>query len=137
MLDREIILNLEKKIIVNNDPFPHAAIENFLPAEIVKKAEEEFLLLKKTNDSGNMKFQKTKRHLESYKDMPTTIKKIIDFFYSTDFMNLLERKFNLKNVQADWDLHGGGLHESFKGGFLKIHSDFFVTIYHKELNIRT
>ena len=124
MLDREIILNLEKKIIVNNDPFPHAAIENFLPAEIVKKAEEEFLLLKKTNDSGNMKFQKTKRHLESYKDMPTTIKKIIDFFHSTDFINLLERKFNLKNVQADWNLHGGGLHESFKGGFLKIHSDF-------------
>ena len=41
MLDEKIILDLEKRVIVSNDPFPHTVINNFLPLEIVKKAEKE------------------------------------------------------------------------------------------------
>ena len=48
----------------------------------------------------------------------------IDFLHSQYFLHILERKFNLKNLLPDWKLFGGGLHESFRGGFLKIHSDF-------------
>ena len=69
-------------------------------------------------------FQKTKKSSENYYEMPKTIKKIIGFFYSEDFLKVLEKKFDLRNVEADWGLHGGGMHESFKGGFLKVHSDF-------------
>ena len=65
--------------------------------------------------------------------MPYTIKKIIDFFYSKNFINILEKKFNLKNIEADWTLHDGGLHESFNSGFLKVHSDF---IYMRKSKLR-
>ena len=122
--DKEIILNLEKKIIVSNDPFPHSIIKNFLPNNLIQKAESEFISFRKTFSAGNILFQKTKKSSENYYEMPKTIKKIIDFFYSEDFLKILEKKFNLKNVEADWGLHGGGMHESFKGGFLKVHSDF-------------
>ena len=122
--DKEIISNLEKKIIVSNDPFPHSIVKDFLPNDLVQKAETEFISFKKTFNAGNILFQKTKKSLENYSEMPRTIKKIIDFLYSEDFLKILERKFNLKNVEADWDLHGGGMHESFRGGFLKVHSDF-------------
>jgi len=69
-------------------------------------------------------FQKTKKVLYDYLKMPFVLKKTIDFLHSQDFLRILERKFNLKNLLSDWKLFGGGLHESFRGGFLKIHSDF-------------
>ncbi len=133
MLDKKIISELEKKIIVENNPFPHCIIENFLPLEIITKAENEFVNFRKTYSAGNKLFQKTKKSSEKYEEMPETVKKIITFFYSKDFINILEEKFNLNNVEADWSLHGGGLHESFKGGFLKVHSDF---IYIRKSKLR-
>ena len=129
MLDEKIILDLEKRVIVSNDPFPHTVINNFLPLEIVKKAENEFIDFKKSADSLNIandgpkEFMK-KKSLSDYSQMPSVVKQIIDFLYSKDFLDFLERKFQLKNLEADWTLHGGGLHESLRGGFLKIHSDF-------------
>jgi len=133
MFDNEILSEIEKKIAVTEEPFPNAIIEKFLPLEIVKKAEEEFTNFKKTAKAGSAQFQKTKRWGETYEDMPYTIKKIVDFFYSKNFINILEKKFNLKNIQADWTLHGGGLHESFNSGFLKVHSDF---IYMRKSKLR-
>ena len=108
----------------------------FFPLEMAKEAEEEFKNYNTTIEAGVRgaeHFQKTKRFSNRYEDMPYTIKKIIDFLYSKNFINILEKKFNLKNVEPDWSLFGGGLHESFNGGFLKIHSDF---IYMRESKLR-
>ena len=124
MIDKKYIANINQKIIVSNDPYPHAVINDFLPLEIVKKAEEEFIGLNQSVTAGSPQFQKTKKVLYDYSKIPFVLKKTIDFFYSQDFLGILERKFNLKNLLADWKLFGGGLHESFRGGFLKIHSDF-------------
>ena len=124
MLDEKIIPDLEKKIIVSNYPFPHAIINNFLPLEIVKRAEQECIGLNQSVTAGSPQFQKTKKVLYDYSKMPFVLKKTIDFLHSQDFLHILERKFNLKNLLPDWKLFGGGLHESFRGGFLKIHSDF-------------
>ena len=124
MLNNEILTDIENKIVVSDDPFPNAIIRNILPKEIVKNAEDEFIKFAKTKDAGCKPFQKTKKLSENYETMPTTIKGIVNFFYSRDFIGILEKKFDLKNVVADWTLHGGGLHESFNGGFLKVHSDF-------------
>ena len=78
MLDKTLISNIEKVFFVDNDPFPNAIINNFLPIEVAKKAENEFLNYRKTVDAGNTRYQKTKMHNEDYKNMPDTIKKIID-----------------------------------------------------------
>tara|TARA_B110000438_G_C15655872_1_gene581622 strand:- start:59 stop:841 length:783 start_codon:yes stop_codon:yes gene_type:complete len=124
-MNKEInISEIEEKIIVNNNPFPNVLINNLLPIDIVKKAESEFIAFKKTVNAGCKPFQKTKRLFEDYEMMPPTIQEIIKFFNSKSFINVLEKKFNLKNIKPDWTLHGGGLHESFNGGFLKVHSDF-------------
>ena len=37
MFDNEILSEIEKKIVVTEEPFPNAIIEKFLPLEIVKK----------------------------------------------------------------------------------------------------
>ena len=133
MFDEKIILDLEKKSIVSDDPFPNTVIRDFLPEKIITSNENEFLNLTKTTDAGTKEFQKTKKLLSDYNQMPPTIKKTIDFLYSDEFLKFLEKKFQLKNLLADWKFHGGGLHESFKGGFLKIHSDF---IYKRKSKLR-
>ena len=53
-----------------------------------------------------------------------TIKEIIKNLNNKKFLNILEKKFNLTNLEPDWSLTGGGMHQSFRGGFLKVHSDF-------------
>ena len=133
MLDKTLISNFEKKFLVDKDPFPNIIINDFLPIEIVRKAENEFISYKKTINSGNIRFQKTKMHSDDYANMPHTIKKIIYFFYSKDFIKLLETKFNLRNILPDWNFYGGGMHESRKGGYLKLHSDF---IYIKKRKVK-
>ena len=124
MLDKSFLSDIESKIIVNNDPYPNAVINNTLPADIIKKMEEEFINFNKTSTAGLEEFQKLKWVLNDYSKMPLTIKNAIDFFYSEGFLRILERKFHLKNLLPDWNFFGGGLHQSFRGGFLKIHSDF-------------
>ena len=44
----------------------------------------------------------------------------INFLYSKEFLKILEKKFELEELLPDWQLFGGGLHQSFKGGFLTI-----------------
>ena len=118
---------IEKKINVVNDPFPHSIIEDFLPKNLAESAEIEFNKFNQISDSGNKLFQNTKKSYENFSEMPDSVKKIIKFLYSDEFIKILEKKFNLENVEPDWDLHGGGMHESFKGGYLKVHSDFLYT----------
>ena len=138
MFNNEILSQIKKKIVVSDDPFPNATISNFLPLEIVTMAEKEFLGLNRTVDAGSAQFQKTKKVLYDYSKMPSTIKKTIDFLYSDAFLRILESKFKLKNLLADWKLFGGGLHESSKGGFLKVHSDFIYmrkSLLRRRLNL--
>jgi len=124
MFNKEVLENIEKKIVVTNDPFPNSIINNFLPIDTIQEVEKEFIDFNKTVDAGSEQFQKTKRVLYDYEKMPNKTKKLINFLYSNDFLKILENKFNIKNLLPDWTLFGGGLHESFRGGFLKIHSDF-------------
>jgi len=124
MFDKNFVTELENKIVVTNDPFPNAIINDLMPLTIAKKVEEEFIGFKSTVDAGCKPFQKTKKLLENYEEMPFTIKKVIEFFNSTTFIKILEKKFKIDNVVPDWTLQGGGLNEYYNGGFLKVHSDF-------------
>ena len=125
MSNIENILNdIKSRISVQNDPFPFFFFYNFLPVEIAKKAEDEFIKFSDLKKAGNERYQKTKLVFNKLNLMPENIKKIINILYSDEFLKILENKFNLSNLEPDWDLVGGGMHQSFNGGFLKVHSDF-------------
>jgi len=120
----KILDNIETRISIENNPFPFFFINNFLPLDLAKKAEDEFVKFSKLKDAGNERYQKTKLVFNRLNEMPNTIKKIINILYSDKFLKILENKFNLSNLEPDWNLIGGGMHQSFNGGFLKVHSDF-------------
>ena len=81
MSNIENILNdIKSRISVQNDPFPFFFINNFLPAEIAKKAEEEFIKFSDLKKAGNERYQKTKLVFNKLNLMPENIKKIINIF---------------------------------------------------------
>ena len=105
----------------------------FQSINIVKKAEEEFINFNNLHNAGGYRYGNLKYHFEDFEKMPQSIKKIITFFHSEEFIKLLEKKFNLSNVKPDWTLWGGGMHSSKTGGNLKVHSDF---IYLRKKNTK-
>lgn len=134
-MNSNFITEIKKNLNLINDPFPHIISSNFLPSEVAVKAEEEFLdfNLNQLINSGGYRYGNLHRHFSKFEKMPKTIKSIISFFYSKEFLSLLELKFNLKSVLPDWSLWGAGMHSSSRGGNLKIHSDF---IYLRKNNLR-
>jgi len=124
MLNSIDISNLESKINIEKDPFDHTVASNFLPEDVASKAEMEFEKFDQLVNSQNQRYEKLKSGFNDYSKLPSTIKKIIDVFYSNDFIRLLEKKFKIEGIEPDWKLTGGGMHQSFNGGHLKIHSDF-------------
>lgn len=124
-LNIDNLLNHHKNVInVTNEPYGHSVTNNFLPDDLIKKISLSFAFPKKINSSSDALFQKTKRALNNYDLFPNEIKKIVDYLNSKSFIKILEDKFKIDNLIADPSLFGGGMHESGKGGYLKIHSDF-------------
>ena len=117
---------LENKITVKNEPYPHAFIKNFLPDGLSKNISDDFRFPEKDPEAGieDEVFQKTKKGLSQINLMPDSIKNLINRLNSREFISILEKKFEIKNLVSDPTLFGGGMHESFRGGYLKIHSDF-------------
>ena len=124
MSDTSLLFELENKIVVKKEPFPFSTAENFLPKDLILTAEKEFNNFSSSIDDGNARYQKFKSGFANYEEMPNSIKKIIELFYSKGFIKILEKKFELEEIEPDWKLHGGGMHQSNKNGYLKVHSDF-------------
>ena len=94
MINSNLFPNLEKKINVEDRPFPFSTAKNFLPLDIVLKAENDINKFSESFDDGNKRYQKLKRAFADYKSMPGSVKNIIDIFYSTEFIRILEKKLN-------------------------------------------
>lgn len=133
MLSDNLINEFKKKLDVEKHPFPHIAANNILPTDIAKKAESEFYNFDKLINSGGYRYGNLHHHFSRLNEMPPTIKEIINFFYSKNFLTFIGEKFNLQNVLPDWKLWGGGMHTSTRGGHLTMHSDF---IYQRTRNTR-
>ena len=133
MLDFSLINNIQKKLIVSNNPFPNIIMKNTLPLEVIKKAEQEFISFDKFFEHPPNRYGWCKSSCNNFDKMPTTVKSIISFFYSKNFLALLEKNFNLKNILPDWKMWGAGMHGSTNGGHLTVHSDF---IYQRKTKTR-
>ncbi len=107
-------------------PFPHIALENFLQEEIALEALNEFPDLNSTGWINYLHFNEKKYGKNRFEQFSTNIKKIISELNSEKFLLFLENLTGIKNLLADWSLEGGGLHQSKRGGYLNIHSDFTV-----------
>lgn len=112
-----------KSTFLKNSPYPYVVIDNFLKPKYIEKLNEDFDINK--SDTIHYKhFSEDKKGLTKYDSFTPFIKNLINELYSEKFIKILSDFTNNKNLRGDFDLHGGGLHQVEKNGYLKIHRDF-------------
>jgi hypothetical protein len=105
-------------------PFPHIVLDNFINADLAKEACQTF----PKPDSGewiqykHVNEKKLGRHDRTA--IPDVHLAIIDELNSRRFVEWLSELTGIKYLIADHSLEGGGLHQTERGGFLNIHTDF-------------
>jgi Rps23 Pro-64 3,4-dihydroxylase Tpa1-like proline 4-hydroxylase len=117
---------------VNAQPFPHAVMDDFFPAEVLEQVLEG---VEHPQGQHWHQFDNPQELKRANRDETTMDPRIQAFLYklnSSAFLRFLEELTGIKHLVADPYFLGGGLHQIEKGGFLKIHADFN---YHDKLKL--
>lgn len=114
-----------------NAPFPHCAIDDFLP----RAAAEKLLNVFPKPDApcwfdwqkGDITNQPKKQglgHIDRLTGADPFIFSVLYAFNSYPFIHFLETLTGIDGLIPDPHYHGGGLHQILPGGILKVHADF-------------
>ena len=119
-------------------PFPHIVIDDFIPKDLAIQCynqmsqHEDWMfdsMMGYPEDERDSQVNKwwtpfdtdSKNRLES--DMPA-VWKCLQYFNSRPFLLFLENLTGIKDLIADVDFEGGGIHKIKNGGRLELHSDY-------------
>ncbi|MFP3942806.1 MAG: 2OG-Fe(II) oxygenase [Alphaproteobacteria bacterium] len=133
-LDREECRELGRELhepYVNAEPFPHIVIDDFLPLEILRRAVAEFPARRPGRFADAYSRLKTGYQMEMIRS--PYLHNLQAAFNSSQFLDFLEEMTGIRGLIPDPHFMGGGLHETARGGYLKIHADFNV---HPRLNLK-
>jgi Rps23 Pro-64 3,4-dihydroxylase Tpa1-like proline 4-hydroxylase len=116
----------------NADPFPHIAVDNFLPASVVDRIHPLFPAPRvragqedRSQDmSDGAPAQFRKRWISREQAVDVAIRRIYWELNSGPFIQILEQMSGIDNLLPDPFLMGGGIHQTEPGGFLRMHADF-------------
>ena len=120
------------------NPFPHIVIDDFIPEDLAlqcynKMSQHQQWMFdtmegypederdSQVNKWGTPFDTDSKNRLES--DMPA-VWKCLQYFNSRPFLLFLENLTGIKDLIADVDFEGGGIHKIKNGGRLELHSDY-------------
>jgi Rps23 Pro-64 3,4-dihydroxylase Tpa1-like proline 4-hydroxylase len=114
------------------EPFPHIVLDNFLEREAAEQALAEFPPM----DSADwLHYKHLNQNKQAKIDRSTfgpLTGLVFDELNSDRFLQFLSQLTGISSLIPDHSLHGGGLHQSGRGGFLNIHADFTVHPYHPD-----
>ena len=120
------------------NPFPHIVIDDFIPEDLALQCynqmsqHQEWMfdtMMGYPEDERDSQVNKwwtpfdtdSKNRIES--DMPA-VWKCLQYFNSRPFLLFLENLTGIKDLIADVDFEGGGIHKIKNGGRLELHSDY-------------
>src|SRR5271166_1873962 len=113
------------------NPVPHLLLADFLDPEVAGAIAAEF------PDAKTEAWTQYKHHNENKLGMtkrelfPPGLGEVTDALNSPGFVSWLSTLTGIPNLVSDPSLEGGGLHQSRRGGFLNVHTDFSHHHYHK------
>jgi Rps23 Pro-64 3,4-dihydroxylase Tpa1-like proline 4-hydroxylase len=123
------VLNLARQYRENH-PCPHILLENFIDSETALAMAQQFP--QPTSDAWTQykhanenKLGMPKREL-----FPPVIGAVVDELNSPEFVAWISKLTGIPNLVADPMLEGGGLHQSSRGGYLNVHTDFSMHHFH-------
>jgi 2OG-Fe(II) oxygenase superfamily len=106
------------------DPFPHIAIDNFLPEEPLRRALAAFPTAKELRWIDYDRATERKLAFPEAERLPAPLRDVLHFLNSAPVLRFLEKLTGIGGLVADPYFLGGGLHQIEPGGFLEVHADF-------------
>ena len=119
----------------NSLPFSHIVLKDLFENDILEKIVDEFpdLASKKGANHFSGKTDEKFSSPRGTKFQDKNTKEFLNFLNGSEFIDFLQEITSIKEpLIPDPHFIGGGLHESKKGGFLKIHTDYCK---HPETNL--
>jgi len=114
-----------------NSPCPHIYLTDFLDANRAQDLAEEFPALNTEEWTHYKHHNENKLGLSKRALFPPALGEAVDELNSPEFVAWLSELVGIPGLLADSMLEGGGLHQSARGGFLNVHTDFSMHHYHK------
>jgi len=115
----------------DNDPCPHIRIMDFINPEFAEEMAEEFPAMGTDSWTKYKHKNENKLGLSHRNLFPELIGQAVDELNSPAFVSWLSQLTGIAGLMPDPSLEGGGLHQSGRGGFLNVHTDFSAHHYHK------
>lgn len=125
------ILNDNLKIEKITTPYDIWIIDNFLKEEIFKTIIKEWPSSNDKNwhsghsmiDGKNNILEQGMRGISKIEKMPTYIAKVVQYFHSEEFTNLIEKILGVDNLTPDSAMRWSGMRTMLPDSFQLIHSD--------------
>jgi 2OG-Fe(II) oxygenase superfamily len=127
VLDPERLERLAKedcRSYADAQPFPHIVLDDFLPAEVLRRVVSEFPKPGQINWIDYETAEEKKLASKEETQMRPWTRLLLYQLNSSVFLNFLEQLTGIEGLIPDPYFWGGGLHQIERGGFLKIHADF-------------
>lgn len=114
-----------------NQPYPHVHLREFLDPAVAAEVAGEFPGLATDAWTRYKHPNENKLGLAKRSLFPPLLGEVVDELNSPAFVDWLAQLTGIAGLVADEMLEGGGLHQSGRGGFLNVHTDFSNHHYHK------
>jgi hypothetical protein len=122
-----------------NQPCPHILLRNFLDYETALQVAREFPLQATHAWTQYKHANENKLGMPKRELFPPMLGAVTDELNSPEFVAWISELTGTPNLLADPMLEGGGLHQSGRGGYLNVHTDFskhhFHPNWHRRVNL--
>lgn len=121
--------------LLKNDPFPYVLIDGFEKFATVRAINSEWPAHPWQNHQHGYS---SKRGNQEWNSFGPVTRATIEQLSTPEFMEIITAWTGIGNLSFDFQLLGGGLHETFPGGFLGVHADFNIhpeTRLYRRLNL--
>lgn len=106
------------------DPFPHAVIDDFVPADVVRAVVAEYPRDRAEWDLYLDEGNSNKLAISDETRLGPTSRQLVAELNGGAMIRFLEAMTGIAGLVPDPHLLGGGLHQLDPGGFLRVHADF-------------
>ena len=112
-------------------PFQHVHVKDFLETSLAQDLSDEFPVPDSSAWIQYKHYNEDKTGLTKRELFPPMLAKVTHELNSPEFVAWISEITGIPNLIADPELEGGGLHQSGRGGFLNVHTDFNKHHHHK------
>lgn len=119
-----------------NAPYPHLHLKTFLDADVAGAIATEFPGLETDAWTRYKHRNENKLGLAKRSLFPQLLGQAVDELNTPEFADWLSEVTSIPSLMPDDTLEGGGLHQSGRGGFLNVHTDFSCHHYRKDWHRR-